>query len=81
MIGRFSNRVWKEPSLPVLTEQLYQVQLQLQLYHCVEQLFHERALDMRYYYIDKSVLLENTPRVKFITTSGIRVAYFPYPHW
>ena len=31
------------------------------------------------YYIDASVLLGNTPLVKFIeTTTGIAVAYFPY---
>ena len=31
-----------------------------------------------FYYLDKSVLLENIPLVKFIkTTSGTRVVYFP----
>ena len=33
---------------------------------------------MTFYYIDRSVLLENIPLVKFIkTTSGTRVVYFP----
>ena len=30
-----------------------------------------------FHYIDTTVLLENIPPVKFITTSGTRVFYFP----
>ena len=37
-----------------------------------------RALNILFYYIDTSVLLENISLVKFIkTTSGTRVVYFP----
>jgi len=37
----------------------------------------QRQLNKTFYYIDTSVLLENTPLVKFIkTTSGTRVVYF-----
>ena len=36
------------------------------------------VLFVTFYYIDTSVLLENTPLVKFIkSTSGTRVVYFP----
>ena len=36
------------------------------------------ALNILFYYIDTSVLLENIPHVKFIkTTSRTRVVYFP----
>ena len=36
------------------------------------------ALNILFYYIDTSILLENIPHVKFIkTTSGTRVVYFP----
>ena len=39
---------------------------------------HNKKNNKALYYIDKSVLLENIPLVKFIkTTSGTRVVYFP----